>query len=335
MPPSLDIGATISQQLPIDLFTDSETSVFRLWLQALGDRLGDAIDSSESVRDNLFVKTATWNLTYWEEVLQLGDAGALTDAERRIRILNAMIGFGISIAAMQRRVELLTGTPPLIVEWLQRAARWGEATWGRSMWSDPAWMYTFEVIVCGYKTQLCGMGASESWSGGSAATSPLVLPYGSRVLTSSGGTATATLTLNPALDLTSYAVGGAAAASDLLLLYAAADTPANVTRLTLTLRTSLGSDTDSASHDFTIPGSNFQRLSAARSTFTETGAFSWANVRQLVLTLETPAATSATVILDEVWQVRPTTPVSYDLSDLTAAVNKHKPAGTVAIVTTL
>jgi len=94
------------KEMLLDLPSYYETSqVMSSILQAKGSEFDKLFQALNEILDQFFVKTATWNLSKWEEELGLPPSTA-SDQERRERILSRLKGWGTAtLSAIKEVVE--------------------------------------------------------------------------------------------------------------------------------------------------------------------------------------------------------------------------------------
>lgn len=337
--PLLDYRAIIYEMLPLEVFTDDPESVLHTYLKGIGDLVGEANAWQEEIQANLYLQTATWRLTYWEEVLQIPFPGMLTEDERRIRILIALLATGISIPGMTKSLRYLLGSDVLIIEYYKRLARWDIALWDIDVWSILDWIWTFEVVIRGYHQDLATMESTETWTGTFIQTNNVIQGYASRrVEALAGGTTAATHTLT-VTDLTTLPVGDgtfvASPDTDAILWFVLGTNILNISSLELKFRTTIGSDADYFAKTFTIPGDDWQLLIANKNTFTAVGSPNWNSLTEVVVTLDAAPGEDVQIFMDALQLVRRIPPLSATVDEINREIQRHRPVTMNYILTFL
>lgn len=84
-----DDKVDLSKYLPVFLAKDREFAAKLAAESAVHDEIRQELSD---ILDQLFIETATWGLTYWEDFLDLPHDETLTDADRRSRIIQKING---------------------------------------------------------------------------------------------------------------------------------------------------------------------------------------------------------------------------------------------------
>lgn len=135
------------RELHPDLHATDSGSVFFKWTEAYGKVIQNISDSFDTdVKNQIFVKTATDRLTYWEELLGIGTDTTLTTEQRRARIIARLTATGITVGAMKQVTKEFIGVDPTIIEWFSRAFRADISRAGDPCIEDGD-MFLFEVVV--------------------------------------------------------------------------------------------------------------------------------------------------------------------------------------------
>lgn len=326
--PLQDYRSVIYDMLPVELMTDDPQSIFFVYLKGIGDLLGEINAWLEEIQANLYLETADWRLTYWEEVLQLPFQGMLTDDERRTLILLAMLSLGISVPGLQEAIRQYVGSVPMVIEKYRRIARWGIGLWGISQWSTTDWIWQYEVIIRGYHQDLATMESNESWTGTFLETSNVIEGYASRRVQAVAVPTSAAFSLT-VTDLTTLPVGDgtfvASPDTDAIMWFVMGYNLPNITSLELKFRTTIGSDADYFAKTFSIPTDDWQLLIANKNTFTSVGSPNWNSLTEVVVTLTPVGGETVTIFMDALQLVRRLPPLPFTLAEVERQVKRHRP----------
>jgi hypothetical protein len=326
--PLLNYREIIYDMLPVEVFTDDVNSIFHTYLKGIGDLIGEANAWQEEIQANLYLETADWRLTYWEQVLELPYSGTLTDDERRTLILCAILSLGISVPGLQEAIRKYVGSVPMVIEKYRRLARWGIALWGIGQWSTQDWIWQYEVIIRGYHQDLATMESTESWTGTFLETSNVIEGYASRRVEAVAAPISAAFSL-PITDLTTLPVGDGTFVSspdtDAIMWFVMGYNIPNISSIELKFRSTIGSDVDYFAKTFTLPDNDWQLLIANKNTFSSVGSPNWNSLTEVVVTLTPVGGETVTIFMDALQLVRRLPPNPFTTTEVDRQVARHRP----------